>query len=399
MAATRYTQTGVLVGSVHYMSPEQAQGVRDLDTRSDIYSLGATLYFMVTGQVPFGGTAALEVLQKHLLEEARPPQEINPELSDDICRIIRVMMAKEREDRYQNPVELLRELAEFVTDQMPEAVTRSLHGLSALNPATPANLPGEHPKTAMPGQPVAWGKIMWMAVAGLGKAGVSRWRRLPIWLRIAVPATLLVGAVVVVVAVARASAAQRDFDRHIKQAAELSDKGDQETALAELDKAKQIRPGDASVLVLSGLANHRMGRNAIARVCLQKALSAYLDSPAAPLVHRFLGDVLRDEGDLQGAVSHYSAAIEVEPEMPQLWRVFMGRAIAYRRMAGRDGSAEDQARLRRRALSDYTEAISREPGNAYLYLLRGYTYIDMGLRQSAEADIAKAIRLDPSVGN
>ena len=88
MEVTRLTQTGAFVGSPYYASPEQATGERDIDIRSDIYSLGCTLYHMVTGKPPFGGTTVIQVLQKHLTERMPWPQEANPDLSDGICQII-----------------------------------------------------------------------------------------------------------------------------------------------------------------------------------------------------------------------------------------------------------------------------------------------------------------------
>ncbi|MHC4253832.1 MAG: protein kinase domain-containing protein, partial [Planctomycetota bacterium] len=67
-----HTQTGMVVGSVRYMSPEQARGRRDLDARADSYPLGATLYHMVTGQVPFSGSTAVAILTKRLFHNRAP---------------------------------------------------------------------------------------------------------------------------------------------------------------------------------------------------------------------------------------------------------------------------------------------------------------------------------------
>jgi len=66
---TRMTQTGIMMGTPHYVSPEQARGEKDVDIRSDIYSLGATLYHLVTGTTPFTGSTAAVVMSKHLSEE------------------------------------------------------------------------------------------------------------------------------------------------------------------------------------------------------------------------------------------------------------------------------------------------------------------------------------------
>ena len=69
------TVTGAVLGTPHYISPEQAQGEKNVDGRTDIYSLGATLYHLVTGQVPFDGATALEILSKHVNTVLPNPQD------------------------------------------------------------------------------------------------------------------------------------------------------------------------------------------------------------------------------------------------------------------------------------------------------------------------------------
>jgi len=104
------TQTGIALGTPHYMSPEQVRGEHSVDIRSDIYSLGASLYHMVTGSPPFVGTSAAVVITKHLSEQVTHPQEKNPRLSDSICKIMLRMMEKEQVDRYQSAADLLGDL-------------------------------------------------------------------------------------------------------------------------------------------------------------------------------------------------------------------------------------------------------------------------------------------------
>jgi serine/threonine protein kinase len=104
------TQTGIALGTPHYMSPEQVRGEHSVDIRSDIYSLGASLYHMVTGSPPFVGTSAAVVITKHLSEEVPHPKEKNPKLSDGLCQVILRMMEKDQTDRYQSAQELLRDM-------------------------------------------------------------------------------------------------------------------------------------------------------------------------------------------------------------------------------------------------------------------------------------------------
>jgi serine/threonine-protein kinase len=82
----------------------------DIDARSDIYSLGATFYHMVTGRVPFDASNPSEVMRKHLKESLIPPDHINTSLSSGTSEVIEVMMAKRKQDRYDSAEELLMDL-------------------------------------------------------------------------------------------------------------------------------------------------------------------------------------------------------------------------------------------------------------------------------------------------
>jgi formylglycine-generating enzyme required for sulfatase activity len=108
--STMMTRTGVAMGTPHYISPEQARGERDIDVRTDIYSLGATFYHMLAGQTPFSGTTAAAVITKHLMEPLAPVHSINPKISEKLSRIIWKMMQKDRAARYATPAELLVDL-------------------------------------------------------------------------------------------------------------------------------------------------------------------------------------------------------------------------------------------------------------------------------------------------
>ncbi|MGE5236247.1 MAG: serine/threonine-protein kinase [Acidobacteriota bacterium] len=94
------TQTGVVAGTPHYISPEQIAGMRDIDGRADIYSLGAMLFHLVTGQTPFPGSSPMVVIARHLHDEVPDPRSLTPELSEGLCAVIRRMMARDREARY-----------------------------------------------------------------------------------------------------------------------------------------------------------------------------------------------------------------------------------------------------------------------------------------------------------
>ena len=103
------------MGSVHYTSPEQARGGFS-DQRSDIYSVGITLYEMVTGEVPFDGESTVSVAIKHLQEEITPPSELVPDIPYSMERIILKCTQKNSERRYRNTDELIQDLKRSLVD-------------------------------------------------------------------------------------------------------------------------------------------------------------------------------------------------------------------------------------------------------------------------------------------
>ena len=90
--------------------PEQIRGKKDITPASDLYGLGATLYHMVTGGVPFPGKNPSEVMHRHLKQTLAPPDHINTSLSAGFSQIIEMMMAKDVNARYQNASDLIEDL-------------------------------------------------------------------------------------------------------------------------------------------------------------------------------------------------------------------------------------------------------------------------------------------------
>ena len=103
------TGAGVMIGTPEYMSPEQAE-VKEVDQRSDIYSLGVILYEMVTGRVPFEGETPLGIAMKHKNEVPQDPRQINAQLTEDLSRVIMRCLEKDKEKRYQSAGEVSAEL-------------------------------------------------------------------------------------------------------------------------------------------------------------------------------------------------------------------------------------------------------------------------------------------------
>ena len=108
--AADLTASGVTLGTFDYISPEQARDPRNADVRSDIYSLGCTLFFMLTARPPFLGGTMLQKLLQHQGDEPPDVRQFRPDLSDDVTRVLRKMLAKDPRHRYREPSELVGDL-------------------------------------------------------------------------------------------------------------------------------------------------------------------------------------------------------------------------------------------------------------------------------------------------
>lgn len=104
------TATGVTLGTFDYISPEQARDPRNADVRSDLYSLGCTIYFMLTAEPPFPEGTMLQKLLQHQGDKPPDPKALRPELPDAICTITKKLLSKNPADRYQKPLELSADL-------------------------------------------------------------------------------------------------------------------------------------------------------------------------------------------------------------------------------------------------------------------------------------------------
>jgi serine/threonine-protein kinase len=130
----RLTQTGMVLGTPLYMSPEQARGDDDLDARVDVYALGIIMYETAAGRVPFAGTNYLSVISQVLNNHPTPLRELRPELSEEFEAIVSKAMAKDREHRYASANAMLADLNALLEDPTHSTERAKITGPRRLMP-------------------------------------------------------------------------------------------------------------------------------------------------------------------------------------------------------------------------------------------------------------------------
>jgi serine/threonine protein kinase/class 3 adenylate cyclase len=128
------TRTGQFMGTPLYMSPEQASGSSDITPRSDVYSLGVTLFRVLTGKVPFQANTIPALYRLHLTAEPPPLHEVNPDLTGAVCQVVRKALAKDPVARYADGADLLLDLERILRGEPTNVV---------VHPRLPSHAPGE----------------------------------------------------------------------------------------------------------------------------------------------------------------------------------------------------------------------------------------------------------------
>jgi serine/threonine protein kinase len=165
-------ESGKAFGTPYYISPEQIRGSRDIDFRADIYSLGATFYHLVTGKVPFDGPNPSSVMHKHLKDDLTPPDRVNPQITQGVCEVIEVCMAKDPDQRYSSTSDLLHDL-ECIARGEPPLQARQKFDLTSLQALLPNKATEELAKAPEPlasdkPPPLHLQPFFWMFVAAVG---------------------------------------------------------------------------------------------------------------------------------------------------------------------------------------------------------------------------------------
>jgi serine/threonine-protein kinase len=147
------TQQGLVMGTIDYLAPEQARDAHAVDIRADLYSLGCTFYFMLTGRPPFAGSSPTEKLLQHQMDEPVPINQLRSDVPARLVYIIRRLMAKRPEDRFATPGEAAAALEYLLTQGIgqstdptaPDEAAQSFSAIPTLSFLDPSQSTAEHP--------------------------------------------------------------------------------------------------------------------------------------------------------------------------------------------------------------------------------------------------------------
>jgi eukaryotic-like serine/threonine-protein kinase len=167
------TQTGMVIGTAAYLSPEQAQG-NPVDGRSDVYSLGVVLYEMLTGRTPFQGDTPLSIAYKHVREDARPPSDVDPDIPAALDSICLKALAKNPDNRFSTAREMREDLGRFLAGQAVHATPVLTEDATMVAPGGGTEIMRETAVYDEPEKSRAWWYVL-AAVLILALFGILAW--------------------------------------------------------------------------------------------------------------------------------------------------------------------------------------------------------------------------------
>lgn len=421
-AHTELTATGRLLGTPKYISPEQARGQRAVP-QSDLYSLGVTLYYMLTGREPFTGENAPSILHKHVYEKPVPPNRIVPELPQPVSDLVLRCLEKDPRKRFASARALVGEL---------ERLIRMLPLLEKRR-AEEAKKPRGAPAPPAQKQP----------------------RRLALYLSIGGASALVLAVILLAVAFGRnrgsvppesttpAESRATEFETLLKQARDAEKAGDLDRAWQLYRQARGLGDTPELTRALQRLEPKLQELDAIEQIrsALRKQQRSTAEQLAAEFVKKYPGSRYRAEAeallpkqpaesrsaaeyfaagmkkydarDYPAAAQDFKRAVQIDPSHTEAWwhlaccRYFekefhdaldaVTRAIEAGRRDARAynlrGSVLVALHRYPDALQDYTRAIELDPKLAHAWHNRGIVHYEIGDYRRAIEDLTRAIEL------
>ena len=399
------TSTGAIMGTPHYMSPEQAKGLR-VDIRSDLYSLGIALYEMLTGELPFSAETPWEVIRKHIEAQPTPVRRLHADIPQSVERIVTRCMEKDPTRRFQTPRELASALEQAIPGVGTTRATPISRSPSSARPAQAQAPASVTPPIQTRPQPTAKPPLQ------PKKGGSGR--------RITVVSII---AVVIVLAAVRfgVSAIQDTFvdptpfptprvvtpfpqptlfptvgpivdpppstptsvvsllslaDQHYNAGIDFQEQGLLEQAIGEFDQAIDLNPQDADAYLNRGLAYYDLGD-------LEQAVEDYsqaiLLNPKDARAYTNRGVVYFDLGQDKQAVEDYNQALLIDSEFAD---AYFNRGLVYMEL--------DEFKA---AVRDFSTAIDLNPDDAEAYAYRGLTFRFLDMEATTQEDFDQALLL------
>ena len=364
------TQEGLLAGTPDYIAPEQIERPHAVDTRADIYSLGCTLYFLLTGRPPYPERPTINKLFGHLHETPEPAETFRDDLTSGLLRVLGRMMARDPADRYATPADLAKDLAALIA---PPAVARpavAVGGLSLplkLDPEAETRLSDRRGRADQ-----HWAR-------GLGLTGA-----------------LLLGAAIFSVVTNRGTLVIKtddpDVEVHVSkggdrvQIVKLKGEGQEEIVLAVGQyELKVVGSGEGVQVSKNRVTVTRWGKEVVVVTRVRRPKPPGPRGPDTPdaspaEVERRDAQARREEVDK--AITASTLAIQADPNNA---KSYVDRAEMYRRR----GDAKH-------AIDDLTAAIRINPFNSETFLQRGIAHWSRKDSDSALADFDESSRLNPN---
>ena len=366
LKAKGITGAGVMIGTPEYMSPEQVEG-KEVDPRSDIYSLGIILYEMVAGRVPFEGETPFTIGVKHKSEIPKNPKELNAQMPEDLSRLILKCLEKDKLKRYQSAAELRAEI-----ERIEKGIPTTERAVPERKPFTSREITVKFnlKKVALPA----------LVVTALAIVGVVAWRLIP--QKKAAPATKIENSVAVI------SFENLTGDKSLDDLRKaipnllitsLEQSGTFYVATWERmrDILKQLGRGDSEII----------GPDAGFELCRQEGIKAIVLGTFAKAGNMFATDVKVLDVDTKKLLKSASSRGESVDSIIKTQIDDLSRQISQGL-----GIAADKAAAQQLPIAEVTTSSVE----AYNYYLRGREELEKIYVDEARILLEKAVEIDPT---